>query len=148
MRILQLTIIVAALSSATAMAIRESASVDREASAAASETQWKCRSCALAVRLTAFDVSKLSQGSYGPSMAIKCPSCGEAACHLARVCPVCRSVYLGSEVPGGDDHCRSCREQGVVPSEVEPEQSLEFFPVSEEGGPERNSPPKPPVKVI
>lgn len=148
MRILQLTVIVAALSSATALAIREDAGSDRAASAVASETQWKCRACYSAVRLTAFDVSKLSPGPYGPSMAIKCPSCGEAACHLARSCRVCQSVYLGFEVPGGEGHCQTCREQGVVPGEVVPQQSLEFFPVSEEGGPERKIPPKPPVKVI
>lgn len=147
MRFVQILFIVVALSSATVLALRDGSSLRSAADAPETQTQWKCRICAREFKLTAFDVMKQSAAPYDGSRGLKCPGCDEDEAFLARTCFNCRGVYLGPEVSGGVARCPNCI-NGDVKEQVPGHGTYESAPGTEEGASERQSPPKPPVKVI
>lgn len=110
----------------------EPAEKNNPADADASRTQWLCKSCSHAFRLTAHEVESAapSRESWPP---LACPKCRANEAYLALCCSKCSMVYFGLDMPGGAGECPRC---AVAQTEADEKQPAEILfnaePASEE----------------
>jgi len=73
-----------------------------------SETQWLCRACHKAFRMTARQAD-LAMRRSGRLMPVHCRECGELDAWRAARCRVHDQLYLVADAPDSDGLCPFCR---------------------------------------
>ncbi|MEE8171070.1 MAG: hypothetical protein V3T70_11040 [Phycisphaerae bacterium] len=77
---------------------------------AESETQWKCRTCDVAFRLTAHAADQAQRRSGAP-MPIHCEACDVRDAWRAARCTAHELLYFVADVPGARGVCPRCHPQ-------------------------------------
>ena len=72
-----------------------------------SETQWMCRACRHAFRLTARAAHRAMRAG-GKTMPIYCPECGKLNAWRAARCGIHGLLYFVADVPGFPGRCPRC----------------------------------------
>lgn len=72
-----------------------------------SETQWKCRACQHAYRMTARQAGAAMRSS-GKLMPVYCPECDKLEAWRAAICRVHSNIYLVADAPGSRGVCEQC----------------------------------------
>jgi hypothetical protein len=72
-----------------------------------SETQWLCRACGRAFRLTAAVVQREQRRAGGPT-PLYCPECSKKEAYRAAVCGGCGTMFLGPDAPDSPGVCLQC----------------------------------------
>ena len=73
-----------------------------------SHTQWLCKACAHDFLLTARQVSQQADRDPQHWSPLDCPQCRQKQAYLALVCPKCRTIFFGRDVPGESGQCPEC----------------------------------------
>lgn len=107
-----------------------------------SHTQWLCKSCAHGFLLTARQVAQQADRDPQHWSPLDCPQCRQKQAYLALVCPKCRTIYFGRDVPGESGQCPQCApiSRSIV---ADSEQAADESPRPREGA----APAKPAAKV-
>ena len=98
-----------AIACAVALAlVFQGGSADPLAALDNSQTQWLCKACSYSFLLTAREVAQRADSDPHHWAPLLCPQCKKKQAYLAIVCPKCRTVYVGRDVPGESGQCPQC----------------------------------------